>query len=64
MIGVHPTTVYRLCSGICFPKQSTVRKILHITGGAVGASDYLDVERPPAIIGARGRPRKSDANSQ
>jgi 3,4-dihydroxy 2-butanone 4-phosphate synthase / GTP cyclohydrolase II len=57
-LGVHPTTVYRLCSGLSFPKRSTIRQILELTRGRVTANDFLGVERPPPQIGSRGRPRR------
>jgi hypothetical protein len=56
-IGVHSTTVYRLCSGLSFPKSSTLKRIFEITAGKVTPNDFLSVRRPPPQVGGRGRPR-------
>ena len=32
-LGVHPTTVYRLCSSLSFSKRSTIRQIIELTKG-------------------------------
>jgi transcriptional regulator with XRE-family HTH domain len=58
-IGVHPTTIYRFLQGLSFPKSSNLKRIAAATEGKVQANDFMDVERPPAAPGGRGRPRKN-----
>jgi transcriptional regulator with XRE-family HTH domain len=62
LAGLHPTTIYRFVNGLAFPKSSNLRKISEVTNGLVKANDFMDVVRPPAAPGGRGRPRKPEGS--
>lgn len=40
VVGLHPTTVYRLLAG-SFPKRTTIKKIVAATKGAITAEDMI-----------------------
>ena len=62
-MGCHLMTIYRIRSGISFPKKSTLNAIVEETGGQVTANDFLGIERPLKHDGRRGRPRKTQSGS-
>lgn len=41
MVGVHPTTIYRVLAGRTIPKRNTLRKILELTSGHVTVAELL-----------------------
>lgn len=40
-IGVHRTSLYRICIGLGFPKPATIRRIMKATDGSVTADDFM-----------------------
>jgi transcriptional regulator with XRE-family HTH domain len=41
LVGVHPTTIYRLLNGATIPKRGNLTKILAATEGDVTVSDLM-----------------------
>jgi predicted transcriptional regulator len=41
MVGVHPTTIYRVLSGRSIPKRRNLEKILKLTRGHVTVAELL-----------------------
>lgn len=40
LVGLHPTTVYRLLAG-SFPKRTTIKKVVAATNGEITAKDMI-----------------------
>jgi predicted transcriptional regulator len=41
MVGVHPTTIYRVLVGATIPKRRNLEKILKLTAGHVTIAELL-----------------------
>jgi predicted transcriptional regulator len=41
MVGVHPTTIYRVLAGATIPKRRNLEKILKLTRGHVTVAELL-----------------------
>ncbi len=40
-VGIHRTSMYRICMGMGMPRPATIRKIAKLTEGAVTANDFM-----------------------